>query len=825
MRDMTLAWQTYRQNKNSRDNRLVRWTQGFLIFFLTTLTLTSASVQDYLVGNMQALLGSDMVVAQYQPLETSERLQLDALADIVSETSVLPISLTRGGAWQRVQLKLVDSAYPVQGELTKSFTLGAIAEPTKMGPGIGEIWVDSRVIANLVLTVGDKVQVGETELTLSAILQHEPDRLMEGHTVEMRAMVHIASFPDDSSLQSGRRYRYLIAAGEVGRTAITEWAKETLPEAQLLDRHTGRHPLAAYWVRVENFLGLASVLLFFMAAIAINMAGRRQLEQQKHRLALYGSMGVPLKRSMRLALLEWGMSFVAVLLPALVFAYGAQSLLVVELQGQFEGIEGGIHLGAVFKTAVLVFMLLLSAQLPSFLQLARTSVVSLIRQQPQNGFVLWQSLWGFITLAALAAAYSDNWLLTGMTLSAMGASLLLMMVVTWGALTAGELWGRRRAGILPFAFFIMKKRLFSKSTQILGLGLCATLLLFTLMLMKDIGGAMHSQVRAENGNLMISDAQDTQVGAIKAWAGETGSVVKHMSPYADALVVRVNGQTVADFATQPSEASARLERPIRLSWSAVIPDNNQMAGGSRWAADDTNWQQLSVESEVMTDLGLEYGDVLTFDIAGKRVEFTVVASHSFKSGGSSITFWFQVPATALNHIDVDIHHMGSMELPESAWPLLGLLLREHPTLSVVSLQEMTERFDKTLAIVTKATVGFSGMILLLSLFVIVASVSGFEADDKKRNGLLRSMGLGEEDCLKLSFYEWLATGLIAAVGAIAGTWIAGQLIYSSQFGLVYAPNYGLVVLTLSLTCLVVCAVGLYFCRGTLKASVRELMAE
>jgi len=66
--------------------------------------------------------------------------------------------------------------------------------------------------------------------------------------------------------------------------------------------------------------------------------------------------------------------------------------------------------------------------------------------------------------------------------------------------------------------------------------------------------------------------------------------------------------------------------------------------------------------------------------------------------------------------------------------------------------------------------------------------------------------------------------MIAAVGAIAGTWIAGQLIYSSQFGLVYAPDFALVAITLGLTCIVVCAVGLFFCRDTLKASVRELMA-
>jgi len=825
VKDLTLALETYQYHKAGRDNRLLQLTQGFLIFFLTTLTLVSASVQNYLQDNLKALLGSDMVIAQYKRLEPLERIGLQSFTDTVSETSILPIALTSNGAWQRVQLKLVDSTYPVQGQLTKSLSLGGIAAPTKGGPGVGEIWVDSRIMVRLKLNIGEKVRIADTELTLSAILQHEPDRLLEGHTVEMRAMVHKASFLNRALPESGRHYRYLIAADAKERAAIADWVKQTIPEAQVLDRHSGQHPLAAYWVRVENFMGLASVLLFFMAAIAINMAGRRQLEQQTFRLALYNSMGVSLRRSMRLALFEWVFVFIAACLPAILLAYGAQYILVYELQDQFAGIAAGMHVGAALKTIMLVFVLLLSVQLPSFLQLARTSVVSLIRRQPHHGFAVWQFVWGFMTLAALAAAYSDNWLLTAMTLTAMGVALVLMMFVTWGVLTVGELWGRRRSGILPFAFFIMKNRLFSKSTQILGLGLCITLLLFTLVLMHDIGSSMQSQLRAENGNLMITDAESNQIKDIRLWATETDSTIRHLSPYTHAQVVLINGKRVEKYVSQPSETSARLERPIRLSWAEAVPLNNRVTGGSWWTANDPNWQQLSVEDEVMMDLGLEYGDILSFKIAGTRYDFTLTATHGFKSGGSNITYWFQIPEAALDHIKAPVHYMGSMELPEKAWHELGQLLRDHPTLSIVSLQELAERFDKTLAMVTKVTVGFSVMILLLSFFVIIASVSGFEADDKKRNGLLRSMGVGVGDCLRLTFYEWLVTGLIAATGAIAGTWIAGQLIYSSQFGLVYTPHYGLLAVTLGLTCAFVCAVGLFFCRDTLKASVRELMAE
>ena len=49
----------------------------------------------------------------------------------------------------------------------------------------------------------------------------------------------------------------------------------------------------------------------------------------------------------------------------------------------------------------------------------------------------------------LAAAYSDNMLLTGMTLTAIAAALALMAALTWTVIRLGDAWGRRRAGLLP----------------------------------------------------------------------------------------------------------------------------------------------------------------------------------------------------------------------------------------------------------------------------------------------------------------------------------------------------------------------------------------
>ena len=805
------------------DGRISMATQTALLFFLMTLTLTSASIQSYLADNLDQMLGSDLVVESHSPLTERDEVEFRSLAAGLSVTQLADVTLTHKTDWARVQLKLVDDAYPLQGDLQIGDTPAARQRTISRGPGIGELWIDPRLAIKLGMQVGDTINIGATDLRLSAILFHEPDRIMEGHSTIMRAMVHSKSLNPGLIKSSKGRIRYLVTADKSQQQSIESWAGESLPGVTIVKKFGGQHPLASFWQRTENFLGLASVVLFFMGAVALDMTNRRWLAKMRYRLAIYASFGIRTHTAMLMALGEWLTSFILSIIFASTLATCAYALIVAELQEYFPGLRANWHAASALNTIGLFSLLVLALQVPSFIQLSRASLLSLIRHPVESGYV-WQRLfWSITSVTLLAAAYSDNWLLTGMTLTAIAAALTLMVALSWTLIRLGDLWGRRRTGLLPFAFFIMRQRLFAKSAQVMGLGLCGLLLLFSLMLMRDLGTTMEGYSRIHDGNLMIAEAQTEQIDAINRWARETGSTVRSLRPFVSAKLVAVNGKSLADYMQKPSDTFATLKDPIRLSWADDMPANNRLADGKWWPAGTDNWQQISAESEVMTDMGLSYGDTLTYQISGKAYDFTLVASHAYQSGHGSITFWFQVPLSARAKIDAPTRYMGSMELPQTAWEALAGLWQEYPTLSLVPLQELTKRFDQTLGLVTKVTSGYAGMVLLLALFVLAASVSGFSADDRQKNGLLMSMGLSETDCLKLNFYDWGITALIAAIGTVAGTWSAGLLIYRAQFNLTYNPDIYWVAAMVFLMVASVCFVGYLACHQSLKVSVRDLM--
>lgn len=806
------------------DRRISLATQAALLFFLMTLTLASASVQQYLADNLDQMLGSDLVVESHSPVAPEKEAALKSLAQRSSVTQLGEITLTHGERWARVLLKRVDDAYPLQGSLQVGAGLADLPRRVVGGPSPGEIWLDPRLALRLGVQVGDRLRVGGDDLRITGILHHEPDRILEGHSTALRAMAHASSLQGAAIGDSRVRTRYLIAADESQQTALEVWASKALPDANLIKRVGGQHPLASFWQRTESFLGLASVILFFMGAVALDMTNRRWLAKTRFRLAIYASFGVSHRTGMLMALGEWLIGFVLATVVAGVLAFLAHGGIVAQLRGTFPGLQPTHPWGPGLSTVGLVFVLLVALQIPSFLQLRRDALLSLLRHPAQTRDVSQRLFWSAASVALLAGVYSDNWQLTGLTMAACASALALMAALTWTVIRLGDLWGRRRAGLLPFVLFMMRQRLFSKSAQVLGLGLCGLLLLFTLTLARDLSATMESHRRSHDGNLLIAEAQGEQVQAIERWAAQTGSAVRSLRPFVFAQLVAVNGKPLDVHVQKPSDTMAQLKEPIRLSWTDEMPFNNRLVGGTWWVPGTAHWQQISTEPDVMSDLGLRYGDRLRYQMGSQFLEFTLVASHAPRPGGGSITFWFQVPQSARAHMDTTTRYMGSMELPVSAWDALAGLWQQHPTLSLVPLRELTERFDRTVGIAAQVTLGYATMVFLLSLFVLAASVSGFSADDRRKNGLLMSMGLKHSDCLRLNLQEWGLTALMAATGAIVGTWIAGRLIYRAQFNLSYHPDPLWTAAMVAAMVASVCLVGYAACRRSLKVSVLDLLA-
>lgn len=817
-----LAWHFYRQA--SLQQRLLTWVQGILLVFILTLSQTSASIQAYLAQNLDQLLGADLVLSQAMPLSDSQQTALAGMSSQIVLTQSLELTFTHQQQWQTGLLKAVAADYPLQGELRSSRDPSGSDTSSSRGPVPGEIWLDARLFSSLGLQIGDTLSLGASELTVSRILQHEPDRLLQGHSVQMRALVHRQHLAQMQRPGDRILHRYLVAASKAQIAQIRDWQQQFLPAAELYHKQ-GAHPLALFWQRTENVLGLASIVLFFMAAIALQQLSRLQRQQEHFFTAVCLSLGASRPTALQIAVCKWLFGVLGMLPLALIFAMACHWLLVDWLAHTFTELHWRFNPSLALQTVaacVLIFMLF---QIPLWFSLQRAGVRQLIQPSPQpmhQGLFLLSALG---VLSAIAAYYSDNLLLTAMVLLALLSCVGVLLLLSWLLLSIGEKFSQPFSGLLPFVLYMMKQRLMSKSTQILGTGLAAFLLLFTLMLLKDLGNSMTLHQRKYDGNLLVSQATSAQMADIEAWAAAQNIAIRQQKPFLYAKLTQINGIALAQTQHKPSDSLASFNQPVRMHWTAQLPDNNRLSAGEWWPADTANWQQVSLEQEVMTDLGLKLGDRLGFVIEQQQVDFILTASHVYQSGAGAITFWVQVPPAILQHVQAPRYSMASLELTAAQFSQLSALWQKHPSLRMVSLQELTARFDRILAMVTTVISGFVVFISLLAALVIVISVHAVEAQERKKNSVILSFGLSKATCLKLNLLEWLITGAIAGSGAIAATWLAGSLIYQSQFALPYQPNFVWLLATLLILLSLVTALGFAVSKHSLRASVRQLMLE
>ena len=333
-----LAWHFYLQEKRMLHYRYMRWTNMLLMIFIVTLSQTSHTVQSFLADNLANLLGADLVLIQQQPLNSTQLAHLDNMSQKRVMTLSIITTLTHHGKWQKAKLKAVGEDYPLQGKLVVANSLQAEGESTLSGPRPGQIWLDSRLLSSLEISVGDSLNLADRSLAVTKILMHEPDRLMEGHSVDMRAMVNLADINALGMPIDLIQHRYLFEANLNQINQLLEWQKTQLPAARVHHK-TGAHPLALFWQRVENFIGLASILLFFMSAIAIEKLTQLQIQKEQYFSAICMSLGASKTTGLQVSLFKWTLGFIFSIPIVLIVAAFFHWLLVTWLGSTFTDIS------------------------------------------------------------------------------------------------------------------------------------------------------------------------------------------------------------------------------------------------------------------------------------------------------------------------------------------------------------------------------------------------------------------------------------------------------------------------------------------------------
>ena len=768
-----------------RANRLLSLSIIICTCVAASLGFFAKSVQTALDNDIANFLGAPLVVRADKAMLTNPP-QVDGLNHPVY-TATFTIGALGDNAYQSVSLKGVSADYPLQGDLLIRTIDG---EENLSGADLdtGHAWLDQRAMDELSVVLGDRVQIGSSSLLVAGEVLFEPDRLTQLQHALPRVMVSQQSLTNTGVNRNNDRgeYRVLFAGDDSALTALEAQLPALIQhDFEVLKPGAGRHPFSRISLRAERMLNVILVLILLMCGGAAATLADYSVRQYAMPATVLRCMGVNRRAvawglCLQLLALALVMSLIGCLLgwllqPVLVNVMHPHMTLQVA-SVELRDLLGPIGIGLVTVVAFVV---------PKLQQLGSISVTSVLRghiEKPRQFYLT--TICAAVVVAGMLWISSDNAQLTMMLIGAVVFLVLLSIGFGWGLSKLSAQAHRMFRGPLKVAVRSIGRSPGRHVAPLASVAIAMMAVLMTVTLRGSFLDVLQVQMLETDGNYIFTGLpqprQDAFLEAVKAG----GTELKGMYPTVSARLVSVNGVPIDQALKKESDTREETRSKVRLSWAERLPENNSLLRGN-WPAAGTN--EVSVEYEVMTDLGLELGDKLGFQIGDSVMTSTITSQREYKGGGSRMMFWFMFAPDALAEFEQS--YMGGLMIDDDSQVVLSTLSRNFPQVRITNLERQISGIRDIMIVLTRLM--NTTLLLLLggALMVIVASSFVSAANRQSQLTLMRAFGLRRVQCYGMNVVEQLTIGLVACVVGILGVQLIAGLMFHNLFALNYQPDW------------------------------------
>ncbi|WP_336989099.1 ABC transporter permease [Aeromonas hydrophila] len=732
---------------------------GELRWFVLALALSVACVlsvalvADRLDAGLKAsgrdFIGADRVLRSATPAPAAWFEQAAKTGLAVQTTVSFNSMLFHGDALQLASIRAVPEDFPFYGKLELS---------PQRAPAPGEIWLSARVMQLLAAKPGDALEVGNTVLKVAGVLGQEPDQGFSPFLLAPRALIHSADVEATGALLPGSRqqWRYLFKGTREQVADYERWLKPRLKAGQKLIKPDDQgSQVGRSLANAERFFRLASLAGVLLGALAMGIAVRHFAERQTNMVALLKTLGASRRSLWQLmGTLLLSLTLVGALLGLV--AGSAMQWLTLHLLGNLLPADLPPPSWRPFALglAVAFFITLLLAFVP-FLRLLKVPPLRVLRRELEAGIPPWLALpvallglfglvWGFTADATLALGLIGGMGLL-MGLLALIASLLLRL-------------GRRVQGphALRLAISHLSRERGSGLFQLAGFALA--LMLFGLLWAArvDLLGEFSARLPADAPNRFLVNVADGEREGILADLRQAGAVTSDFYPMVRGRLVSIASEAVLDTDEDGREG---VNRELNFTTTATLPPDNTLTTG-RWLDGPG---QVSVDKDLAKRLDIALGDTLGFTIEGRSFKAQVTSLRTIKWDNMRPNFYMIFSPDVLAPFSQT--WLGSYRLPEQGRVAEVELIRRHPTVSLIDVDDLIVRLTAVSDQVSRALGLMLGLVTVAALLVLLTQTQASMAHRRRELLLMRTLGAGSELLRKMLRWELVASGLLAGLCA------------------------------------------------------------
>lgn len=754
------------------------------------------------------ILGGDLVLEQGRPFGAELRQTLEEAGLVLSDQVGMVSMVSLGDAFQPASLKVVDRRYPLYGSVQVEFGDGP--EVLARGPAPGEAWLAPRLAVLLEAELGDRVRVGELELTVAGLIEREPDQSGGFANFNPRLMMHIDDLAASNLVQDGSRVSHeLLAAGppDIIDDLAPLLAELRRDGVEVRDVRRDRPQLGNALERAERYLSLAGLVAVLLAGVAVAMATRRYVDRHLDTAALMRCFGATQRElirvfSLQLLWLALAASAVGAVL-GLAGQAGLLALLTVILPMELPP-PGMMPLWLGVLTALAV---LAGFAGPTLLRLKKVSALKVLRRELDP---LPASAWAVVAVAS-AVFGALLWLYSGDLGLSIGLLLggLVMLVVLWGlgslllgfVLRLASRLPRRGGDDLVQALRLGGAQLARRRTASLGQLLAFSVTFFAMAMIALVRGDLlttwEAQLPEDTPNYFAINIQPHEREGFEAALGDAVDARSALYPMVRGRITAINDQPPREAVPADARGDNTLRRELNLTWRETLPEGNRLVAG-QWfdaleGAEPGGWLgevaaepavprvPISVEDGLVERFGLALGDTLTFTIGGQEIVGEIASLRDLDWDSFRPNFFVIFPPGVLEgfgHSYITAFHLDAEEREVQRG-----LVRDFPGVTLLNVDAILAQVRDLLTQVTRAVELVLGFVLLAGVSVLYAALTASRPVRAHESGLLRVFGAGNRMLSRVQGAEFAILGLASGLMGALLAELATAAIYLAWFDL------------------------------------------
>jgi putative ABC transport system permease protein len=785
MTDLSLAWRLARRELRGglRGFRIFLACLALGVMAIASVGMVRAAIEAGLRDQGSVLLGGDAQMEfTYRFADEAERAYMDSIATAVSEVVDFRSMAVRGDETALTQIKAVDAAYPLLGEVVLDPTI-PLAQALAPQGGVPGAVMDRVLVDRLGLSVGDTFRLGVQDFRLGAVLLREPDSATQGFTLGPRTMVRTADLAQSGLIGPGSLYEteYRLTLPPGSDLAALEAQTEAQFEAKGVrwqDSRRATPGVERFVERMGSFLILVGLAGLAVGGVGVSSAVRAYLDGKVSTIATLKTLGAEGPTIFRIYLMQ-----IAVL-AGLGVAIGLVLGTVIPML-LAPVISASLPLPVIFRPYPLPlleagFYGLMTALLFTLWPLARTREVraaALYRGAGRDGWAGWPAAFAVAGLLALLVG-GAVWF-SGVPELALGSAAGIAGAL---AVLAGAAWLLRRAATgvarsalargrvaLRLALAAIGGPRAEATSVVLSLGLGLSVLAAVGQIEANLRLAIATDLPERAPSYFFVDIQPDQIEGFLDRVNNDPAVSQvESAPMLRGVVNQINGRPAREVVGE--HWVVRGDRGV--TYAATPGENTTVTEGAWWPADYTGEPQISFAAEEAAEMGLKLGDTITTNILGRDITATITSFREvdFSTAGMGFVMTMNPAAVA----GAPHTHIATVYAePQAEAEILRDISRAYPNVTAIRVKDAIDRVTEALGAIATATAWAAAATLITGFVVLIGAAAAGERARVYEAAVLKTLGATRGRILASfalrSALMGAAAGLVAIVaGGLAG---------------------------------------------------------